>query len=344
MVYIRIDVNRQIGMGHLMRCLSIADALQSLGESVTFITADRKGQEILEKRGYSMICLNSTWDVPELELETLVRFLQENPANYMIVDKYEVTEAYLKKVKEVVRVVYIDDLNQFIYPCDCLICYANYSEKFEYPKRYKNTKLLLGTSYAPLRKEYSNQKEKIINSYGKRIVFLSGGADNYGVTMAFLQELLRQDVLQNYEIKIICGAFHKDILQLQELEQEYENIEILIQINDMWNYMQWADIAVSAGGTTLYELSACGTPFITYAIAENQFDNVKWFEKENQTFYAGDMRTEIEEKMRKLVCELNRLRDDKKRREEISKSLQRKVDGKGSLRIAKALNEGEETE
>lgn len=136
MVYIRIDVNRQIGMGHLMRCLSIADALYSLGESVTFITADRKGREIVEERGYPMVC--------------------------------------------------IDDLNQFIYPCDCLICYANYSEKFEYPKYYKNTKLLLGTSYAPLRKEYSNQKQKVINLFGKRIVFLSAGADNYGVTIVFL--------------------------------------------------------------------------------------------------------------------------------------------------------------
>lgn len=342
MVYIRIDVNSQIGMGHAMRCLSIADALRNIGESVTFITADNSGQKLLEERGYDMVCLNGTWNEPEQELETLLKFLQGNPAKYMIVDKYEVTEKYLKKLNELIKVVYIDDLNQFIYPCSCLIAYANYSGKFEYPKRYKNTKLLLGTEYVPLRQEYSSKKEKNVNSQGKRIVFLSGGADNYGVTVAFLQELMRQQVLETYDIKIICGAFHKDIEKLQNMEKEYENIEVLVQVKDMWTYMQWADIAVSAGGTTLYELSACGTPFITYSIADNQLDNVKCFEKENHTYYAGDMRKNIEENMKNLVCELNRLREDKKRREEISKSLQRQVDGKGSMRIAKALSEGEE--
>lgn len=343
MFYIRMDVNDNIGMGHAMRCLSIADAIRSLGESITFITADANGQKLLEERGYPMVCLNSRWDVPEQELESLLKLIREHKAEHIIIDKYEVSQRYLARLKEVTQVIYIDDLNQFVYPCDCLIAYANYYDKFQYPKYYKSAKLLLGTKYVPLRQEYGMQKEKEINSVGKKVLFLSGGTDNYGVTMAFLQELIRQEAVENYHIRLICGAFHRDVEQLQEMIKDYvKNIEILIQVKDMWNYMQWADMAISAGGTTLYELSACGTPFITYAIADNQFDNVKCFEKENHIYYAGDMRKEPEKTMRNLVCELNLLRDNKKRRKEISKNLQQLVDGKGSMRIAKALIEGKE--
>lgn len=340
MVYIRTDVNDQIGMGHAMRCLSIADALCSLGKDVTFITADNTGQALLKERGYDMVRLNGRWNVPGQELEELLKFIQTNPAEYMIVDKYEVTEKYLKNIKEVIKLVYIDDLNQFIYPCDCLIAYANYYEKFQYPKHYRDTKLLLGTKYVPLRQEYSDQKEKKINTVGNKVVFLSGGTDNYGVTLTFVRELMKQKVLDKYYIRIICGAFHKDIEQLRSLAEDYENhIEILTQVKDMWNHMQWADMAVSAGGTTLYELSACGTPFITYSIADNQLDNVKCFEKNNHIYYAGDMRRESDQKMKNLVYELNQLRDDKRQREEISKSLQQLVDGNGSRRIANIISE-----
>ena len=343
MIYIRIDVNSQIGMGHAMRCLSIADALRSLGKEVAFVTADHNGEVLLKERGYDMICLNSRWDAPWQELEGLLRLIQTNPAEYMIVDKYEVSENYLKKLNEMIKVVYIDDLNQFIYPCDCLIAYANYYKKFEYPKHYKSTKLLLGTKYVPLRREYSDQREKNINSVGNKVIFLSGGTDNYGVTVAFVRELIKQQLLDSYRIRIICGAFHKDIEQFGKLAEDYgNNIEILIQVKDMWKHMQWADMAVSAGGTTLYELSACGTPFIAYTIADNQFDNVSCFERENHIYYAGDMRQNPEKNMKRLVCELNLLMNDEKRRKEISKSLQRLVDGNGSMRIAEALSGGKE--
>lgn len=344
MFYIRIDVNSQIGIGHAMRCLSIADSLKGLGENITFITADRDGISLLEQRGYPVVCLNGKWDEPEQELEDLLKLVQKNPGKCIIVDKYEVSEKYLEELKKLIKVVYIDDLNRFVYPCDYLISYANYYAKFKYEVQYeKNVKLLLGTEYVPLRKEYSSREAKKINTIGNRIIFLSGGTDNYGVTLAFVKELIRQQVLEKYDIRIICGAFHKDIEILKKLSKDYENIEVFVQVKDMWNHMEWADMAVSAGGTTLYELSACGTPFIAYTIADNQLDNVLCFESENHIYYAGDMREKLKQNMEKLVWELNLLRDNQKERKRISESLRQLVDGNGSLRIAKALSEREES-
>lgn len=338
MFYIRIDVNNHIGMGHAMRCLSIADALKELGEEITFITADNNGKALIEDRGYEIVCLNQKWDVPEQELESLISYVQTNSGKCILVDKYEVTVKYLKELKKIIKVVYIDDLNKFIYPCDALISYANYYKKFQYERHYeKDVKLLLGPRYIPLRKEYSNRNEKKIGDKGNNVVFLSGGTDNYGVTLAFLKELKKQQVLGTYRIRIICGAFHKDIEVLRKMEKDCENIEVLVQVKDMWNHMEWADMAVSAGGTTLYELSACGTPFISYSIADNQLDNVTCFERENHIYYAGDMRENLQQNMEKLVSKLNLLKEDKRQREKISNSLKQLVDGNGSLRIAKEL-------
>lgn len=340
MFYIRVDVNNRIGMGHAMRCLSIADALSSLAESITFITADNNGKSLLEERGYKNVCIQSKWDAPETELKSLLDLIEKNPAKCILVDKYEVSKNYLKQLRKVIKVAYLDDLNRFVYPCDFLIAYANYYTKFEYEKHYKNdVKLLLGTNYVPLRKEYSHIKEKKICLNGNRVIFLSGGTDNYGVAVAFLEELRKQQVLENYCIRIICGAFHKDIKLLQNLAENCENIQVFVQVKDMWKHMEWADMAVSAGGSTLYELSACGTPFISYTIADNQLDNVMWFEKEKHICYAGDMRTDLEQNMKKLVCELNLLRENQEQRKKISESLKQLVDGKGSLRIAKILNQ-----
>ena len=62
MIAIRVDANEQIASGHVMRCLSIADALQELGVETLFFTSDYYAEEIIEKRGFPAICLNNDWN------------------------------------------------------------------------------------------------------------------------------------------------------------------------------------------------------------------------------------------------------------------------------------------
>ena len=96
-----------------------------------------------------------------------------------------------------------------------------------------------------------------------------------------------------------------------------------------------ADVAVSAGGTTLYELCACGTPTITYSCADNQLNNVLQFQEDGLMAYAGDIRnTNIFKKTEAL---LKRLDDSYQLRKECSEKMQGLVDGNGSIRIAEEL-------
>ena len=103
----------------------------------------------------------------------------------------------------------------------------------------------------------------------------------------------------------------------------------------MARFMQEADLAVSAGGTTLYELCAVGTPAISYSFADNQLGNVEKFEEDGMISYAGDLRRDPVAEH--VAAYLDYFGQNQKVRRERSLKMQELVDGKGALRIAKAL-------
>jgi len=96
--------------------------------------------------------------------------------------------------------------------------------------------------------------------------------------------------------------------------------------------MQEADLAVSAGGTTLYELCAVGIPAISYSFADNQLYNVKQFDEDGIIEYAGDAR--YEDIVANVMNLCARYSADADLREERSLRMQQAVDGKGAGRIA----------
>lgn len=129
-IYIRTDMNNQIATGHMMRCLAIADALQKNRIKVNFIVADESALELLKKYGYKAIILYTKWNNKEAELPVLKKYIQKLNIKKMLIDSYEVTEKYLREVHNLVRVMYIDDLNINPYEVDALVCYANYWKNF----------------------------------------------------------------------------------------------------------------------------------------------------------------------------------------------------------------------
>ncbi len=97
--------------------------------------------------------------------------------------------------------------------------------------------------------------------------------------------------------------------------------------------MREADLAISAGGTTLYELCACGTPSISYSVADNQFGNVRAFDREGLISCAGDIRSgTVPEMLGKLIAAF-----DRNERSARSERMRHVVDGRGADRIAEAL-------
>ena len=331
MLYIRVDANEIIATGHLMRCLSIADAAKDLGEDTTFIMADESADMIVKSKGYHSVILHTRWDDMDGETEKILEIIHKNGISSLLFDRYQVTEKYMTSLSEETKVTYIDDLDKFIYPVDTLICYAAYYDKFNYASKYSDTELLLGTKYAPLRREFCGLKKKLIRDRIERILVLSGGTDRMNVLQQILDAIVS---FENIHIDAICGIYNPNFDMLCKRYDSYKNISLHRSTDNIISYMQSADVAISAGGTTLYELCACGTPTISYIIADNQIDNASWFAENGVITFAGDARKD--EIGTNLIGILEKYRDSVYRRM-ISEKMQQMVDGHGAERIASFL-------
>lgn len=332
MIYIRTDMNSVIATGHMMRCLAVADAARCMGEETTFLLADGEAAALLEKRDYRYIILNTSWKDMEGELPALGKVIEEQGIKTLLIDSYQVTEKYLAELGKLVRTVYIDDVNAFHYPVSALVCYANYYAEFKYEDRYAAEQLYLGTDYVPLRAAYADCPEKRIADTVEQLLVMSGGTDQYDI----LSRILRAVHGRSYRrIEVICGAYYKNYDVLCKAYAGCENVVIRRNVSDMENSMQRADLAITAGGSTMYELCACGTPAISYSFADNQLENVGQFQRDQVIDYAGDVRYEdVPDKLLKLLDRYDR---DVELRRCRSEKMRRVVDGKGAARIARIL-------
>ncbi len=334
MLYFRLDMNEVIATGHAMRCLSIADAARSMGEETTFILADTQAVELIEKRGHHTIILHTDWQDMESELDILAEVIKRENIASIMVDSYQVTPEYLRRLRKMVKVAYLDDLNAFSYDVDMLVCYANYYKKFAYEKRYQDARLYLGMSYVPLRSVFSDCRKKQISERVENLLLLSGGADALDILDRLLESIPKTEYKR---VDVICGVYYPKYDVICDKYKEYGNVSIHKAVTDVERYMIEADLAVSAGGSTLYELCAIGTPVISYAFVDNQLDNVISFAQDNVIEYAGDARTD------NVIANINRYlakyKENKTLRQEKSLNMQRLVDGKGAVRLARALKD-----
>ncbi|MCL1917798.1 MAG: UDP-2,4-diacetamido-2,4,6-trideoxy-beta-L-altropyranose hydrolase [Peptococcaceae bacterium] len=360
MLYIRVDGNPAIGTGHIMRCLSIADAMCLRGQETTFIVGEDHMAPLFSERGYPVVVLNSrgdtlgnalAWDTLESEIPTLTALIKSQNIKKLLIDSYFVTPAYLQKLCGLTYVAYIDDLDAFHYPCHMLINYNCYYDQFDYPRYYPQTKLLLGCQYAPLRGEFQNLSRRVLHRNVGSVLITTGGNDSRNIAGKLvrraknaqgpqgpqgLQDSQGSQGLKNLVFHIVAGSFNPYINELRQMEKEYEDVFIHSSVQTMSQLMLDCDIAVSAGGSTLYELCACGTPTVAFALAENQLDGVASLGN-GFMISAGDVRESEELCLERILEGISHLVTNYRMRLDFSEKMQHLVDGQGALRIAGEL-------
>ncbi|WP_310604078.1 UDP-2,4-diacetamido-2,4,6-trideoxy-beta-L-altropyranose hydrolase [Anaerosporobacter sp.] len=346
MLYIRTDANQTIATGHVMRCMSIAKEVTKLGKEVTFITADLQAKELIEANGFSIVFLNSQWDNLESELEVLIELIKDRDIGRILIDSYFVTENYLLQLRKHTKVYYLDDLATFPYPVDVLINYNNYASKLNYSTEgnCKETEYILGCKYAPLREEFRGvvvtPREKV-----ERVLLTTGGSDSCHVASKFLRYLEQEYLIgkentygiDEMEFHVIVGKFNADQNILNELASKYPQIILHYNVTNMAEIMQSCDIAITAGGSTMYELCACGVPMITYAFADNQLAGVEGFEELGVGSYCGDIRDGEVELWRRIVGAIGKYCSDGSYRIRIAERMQEVADGNGARRLAEVV-------
>lgn len=333
MLYIRVDGNDIIATGHVMRCLAIAEKMRKIGEDVTFILADECPKDIIENRGFRTISLDSDWQNMEAEIPKLRKVIEENKIEMLLIDSYYVTSKYVEELRKKIKVAYIDDFNDYSLNVDLLINYNIYASVLEYGN-IKN--LALGTEFVPLRQEFQNIVAKDVSKVSK-ILITSGGTDNYNITDKILSRVKQCEWFETFTYYVVIGKYNKNKDLLQNKWGNVSNIKLLCDISNMSKYMQMCDVAISAGGTTVYELCASGIPSILYTIADNQLSMARAFQERNLIPWAGDVRIDEEKCLDKIIFYLQQYAVDYERRKNTSEAMQAVVDGKGCQRIAEAI-------
>jgi len=337
MIFIRADANEKIASGHIMRCSAIAQAFIDKGKNVTFITADEVGQKMAEGLGYECIALGTQWDRMNGEIEKLQKILAQGDAEFFLVDSYFVPEGYFDFFNEIVKTAYIDDFLDKSLNCDVVINYGISVNKENYRHLYPHSKMLFGGDYTPLRKDFQNCSPKLIKKDVSEMLVLTGGSDNDHVILNICRALLkRSDRFGGCSINIVCGRFNRDYDIIFAETSGTDYIRIYKNLDNIKSYMDKADVCVTAGGTTTKELASCGTPSITYSIADNQIGGVKELDELGLMKYIGDVRT-VDFTYDNLIDELIELCSDLERRKRESVLLQKVIDGKGALRLVEEL-------
>ena len=329
MLLIRADGNPWIGTGHIMRCLSLADALREQNEDVKFVTAEPYFQELIQTRGHLCEVLGTTYDHMEEELPVFMPLLKRRRPELMILDSYFVTPEYMRAIKGISKLLYIDDRNAFDYPADMVVNYNIYGPELSYPQ---NKTYFLGPQYALLRKEFQGLEKRIVKEQVENILISTGGTDQYHVALCCAEYLREHQPRENMVFHFVLGAMNQDVKELKQLTAGVPFIQLHCQVKDMCPLMRRCDAAVSAAGTTLYELCACGLPTVSYILADNQIQGAQAFQRVGLMPCVGDVREEscFAEQIFIGLKDLNSV----KLRQETAQRMQILVDGKGAQRLA----------
>ncbi len=334
MILIRADANENIGIGHVMRCLSIAKAIEALGEKVVFVTADHNPDKLLEKYGFEVISLDSSWDDPEAHVTKLIELIKKRGPRLMLIDSYYVSEEYFKILRKYTRIAYMDDLNAERWCVDYLINYNIYAETFDYSwYNETDTKLLLGPRYTPLRDEFKDVSTHNINAMITDVLVSTGGADPVGIAKTILKDIC--PTFMDIRFHFVVGSMNKKMESFHF--ENYKNVMLHINETHMSKLMMKCDVAIAAAGSTLYELCACGIPTITYALADNQLEAIKEFAKRDIMISVGDCRVNdsFSDDMRKA---LQVMIEQVNIRKNSSVKMQTLIDGDGAQRLAELIS------
>ncbi|WP_252228733.1 MULTISPECIES: UDP-2,4-diacetamido-2,4,6-trideoxy-beta-L-altropyranose hydrolase [unclassified Clostridium] len=334
-IFIRADGGKDIGLGHIMRMLVLAKALNK-EHNVIFICKKSRndirmfqdGIKKIKANDFNVLLINEEHVAAEI-----IKLQRTYNADMLITDSYDVDKKYFEKLKPYFKLTgYMDDINKCKMNVDFIINQNFNAEYMDYSKNVnKETKLFLGSKYCLLRDEFKNIKSKTIKSKVFDIIITLGGSDPNGIMNILYDYIKKLDFI--FHIVIGPSFNMKNIKAIKKLNETQGNINLYFNAN-MSELMKKCDIAISSCGSTLYELSACGVPTIGVIIADNQRDVAINLDNKGIIKNLGWYSSINEKDLRKSILELD---NAIYKRIEMSKKATNFIDGMGAERILKEI-------
>ncbi|MDC3332900.1 UDP-2,4-diacetamido-2,4,6-trideoxy-beta-L-altropyranose hydrolase [bacterium] len=337
-IIIRVDANSDIGAGHLMRCICLADALVNIGFDVRFVVASLSMPEFLTR--FFVEYLSDCIVASPQDSEQTLKIIAQSGAAAIVLDGYAFDESYRQKMQSQCAVICFDDESgSEPITADWLINASPCSHTMGYQQRAPSAKLLLGETYIMLADSYLSQVQSLLaaNAKRERLLVCFGGADTDQNTLPFLHLLADANVVSPDCVDVVCGAMVKDWQSVEAfcLKAGYQ---FYVDHRDMPSLMKRSAVAVVAAGSMLYELAYMGVPALAVIVADNQRPNAEFFQDHGVAHCIDAERYNNQSSLLMAVgMQLKQLWGDMRRRHAMSLKGLRLCDGGGASRIAGML-------
>ncbi|WP_017756427.1 UDP-2,4-diacetamido-2,4,6-trideoxy-beta-L-altropyranose hydrolase [Calidifontibacillus oryziterrae] len=279
-IFIRVDASITIGTGHVMRCLTLAHYLKEIGAKVIFICKETKGNliEFIISEGFLVKALSERNNIIN-DANVTKEILMGNEADLLIIDHYQIDyrwERIIKKAFLDLKVMVIDDLANRQHDCDLLLdqnFFINFNNRYEHlvPDHCRK---LLGPHYLLLRPEFYTKNNVVeIKQPIQNILIFYGGSDPTNETLKVIKAM---DILKllDVTVHVVVGLSNTN-RELIRRKCEKSQYKFYLQIDYMADLMRMCDLALGAGGVTMWERCFLGLPSIVTVVAENQQESTE---------------------------------------------------------------------
>jgi len=338
-VVFRTDASVKIGSGHVMRCLTLAEALMKNGVSVTFISRNQTGNLnwLISKKGFKIVELHQpesdktdkckNREKGDVYMEWLgvsetadakdtIHALKNDNLDWLIVDHYSLSEKWENKLRPYVKnIMVIDDLANRRHDCDMLLdqnLFEDMETRYDDIIKVGCTKLL-GPEYALLRPGFAEARKSLKPHRGsvERVFVFFGGSDPFNFTVKTLTALSNPKY-EKLHIDVVItesNVFKEEISLLVEIRK---NTNLYENIDNIYSIMIMADLAFGAGGMNTWERLCLRLPTLAISFSENQKIQLEGIKSEFAVDYFGEV-AEIDDQLfeEKIVSFLHKFSRDK---------------------------------
>jgi UDP-2,4-diacetamido-2,4,6-trideoxy-beta-L-altropyranose hydrolase len=299
-IVFRTDASVQIGIGHVMRCLTLADALRANGADCRFICREHPGNLLkqIRQRGYAALGLPVSSDIPmSRDNEDVAQSNHsawlgsdwatdaaqtkvgagETAVDWLIVDHYALDVRWERALRSMCRkLMVIDDLADRHHDCDLLLDQNLGRDATDYGELVpKDCAVLAGSRYALLRPEFAAQRDYSLHRRAipklEHLLITMGGVDQVDATGQILEMLMDCRLPEDCHITVVMGPHAPWLARVTLLaEQMPRPTEVKVNVHNMAELMADSDVAIGAAGSTSWERCCLGLPSLIGVFADNQ--------------------------------------------------------------------------
>jgi len=330
----RVDASPDIGLGHLMRCLALSEELRRQGHECSFLlkTASSEVIQCIKKFQWVFHLIPPTATLQQ-DMDAVIKYAIDYDIDWVITDHYQIDSSYIKELKhQGFHVMSINDTASVHYYSDIVVNQNIGAEKLIFSTEPYTT-LLLGSNYTMLRDELLFRTKKKHNPTVKKIVIIFGGTDPDNYLLFILQSL--KEVTKGINILAVIGPFNPHLAILQEYQRKTDmKLNLIPSPPNMANIYLQADLAISAGGSSCYELAYYGIPNLIITVADNQLSIAEELDRQHIGIYLGRKKEIQQEYLKDKVKELL---ENQSLRKHMSQNGRKLVDGKGKKPIVDSM-------